>query len=357
MSKYADQTPMMQQYLTIKEKYPDAFLFYRLGDFYELFFDDAVKASQILEITLTSRNKNADEQIPMAGVPHHSVQSYIDQLIDRGYKVAICEQVEDPKETKGMVKREVVQVVTPGTVIQGESVTANQNNYLAAVSGIDGGVALAYADLTTGELKVTFLEHYEDLFNELRSLEVKEIVFEKDAHLDWQEDLKDKLKIVISSSNQIQLSEELKDLYQSIEDLRLHSALALLLAYISETQMRSLTHLQKAETYQTDHYLIYGPEVQRNLELTRSLRDGSRQGTLLWLMDQTKTAMGARLLRRWLDKPLITHSKIERRLDRVENLLHHFFDRADLVEALGQVYDLERLVGGAFPMGRSMPEI
>lgn len=345
MSKYEEHTPMMRQYLSIKENYPDAFLFYRLGDFYELFFDDAVKASQILEITLTSRNKNADQQIPMAGVPYHSAQNYIDQLIDLGYKVAICEQVEDPKLTKGMVKREVVQVVTPGTVVQGDNISAKENNYLAAVTQVNDGGALAYIDLTTGELRVTQLQSYEDVLNELRSLEVREVIFAKEDSLPWQDDLSQRLNILISSPENSDVPDELKSLYVHLEDSASEEVLELLLAYVAETQMRSLEHLQPVEFYETDHYLVYGPEVHRNLELAASLRDGSRHGTLLWLLDQTKTAMGARLLRRWLDKPLITQSVIEKRLDRVECLINHYFDRVELMEALTQVYDLERLVG------------
>lgn len=345
MTKYKNHTPMMQQYLTIKENYQDAFLFYRLGDFYELFFDDAIKASQILEITLTSRNKNSKEQIPMAGVPYHSVQSYIDQLIELGYKVAICEQVEDPKLVQGMVKREVVQVITPGTVVQGDNVSAKENNYLAAVMQNGDGGAIAYADLSTGELKATELSSYEDILNELRSLEVKEVIFERNQASDWQKDISSRLNVLISSPSHLDLPTELDALYQHLESKDLKQAAQLLLAYVSETQMRSLDHLQKVDVYQTNHFLLYGPEVHRNLELTTSLRDGSRQGTLLWLLDQTKTAMGARLLRRWLDKPLITRSLIEDRLDKVENLINHFFDRSDLTETLTRVYDLERLVG------------
>ncbi len=348
MPQDTEQTPMMKQYFEIKKEYPNEFLFFRLGDFYELFYEDAIKASQILEVTLTSRNKNAKEPVPMAGVPHHSAQGYIDTLIGKGYKVAICEQVEDPKEAKGMVKREVVQVITPGTVMQGDVVHENENNYLAAVFEQQGTFALAYVDLTTGELRATKLGSQSEVYSEIAGLEVKEVLFYEGENVALRTDLEKRLGIVFSFLNKEAEgmdAETFAEVTTAIEDETLLPVLELLLNYLAKTQMRSLDHLQKAEAYDTTHYLMYTQEVRRNLELTTSLRDGTRDGTLLWVLDQTKTAMGGRMLRSWLDKPLINKEAITNRQDLVESMMNHFFERTDLNEVLTRVYDLERLAG------------
>jgi DNA mismatch repair protein MutS len=339
---------MMKQYLAMKKEYPTEFLFFRLGDFYELFYEDAIKASQILEVTLTSRNKNAAEPIPMAGVPHHSAQGYIDTLIEKGYKVAIAEQVEDPKETKGMVKREVVQVVTPGTVMQGDVVHENENNYLAAILEGEGRFALAYVDLTTGELRATKMASKAEVYSEVAGLEVKEVLFYENESLELRAELEKRLGLVFSfldKEAEGMAEETFEFVTEKIEDDSLLPVLELLLNYLAKTQMRSLDHLQKAEEYDTTHYLVYAQEVRRNLELTTSLRDGTRSGTLLWVLDQTKTAMGGRMLKSWLDKPLINRDEINYRQDLVESLMNHFFERTDLNEVLTRVYDLERLAG------------
>jgi len=338
-------TPMMQQYLEIKEQHPDAFLFYRLGDFYELFYEDAVKVAHLLELTLTSRNKKAEDQVPMCGVPHHSSQSYINSLIEMGYKVAICEQMEDPKESKGMVKREVVQVVTPGTVMEGNTVDAKENNYIASLVDQDHGFSISYADLSTGELKVTTVDDENQVLRELSSLDVKEVVFLQGKNLELQNQLKKSLDIVVSLKEEASEREQFNKIKENISEAGELASLDLLLDYLSETQLRSLDHLQAAEKYEPTNYLVYGQEARRNLELTKSLRDGTKKGTLLWLLDETKTAMGGRMLRNWLEKPLIDKNRIEARQVIVENLLNHFFDRADLVEVLDEVYDLERLAG------------
>lgn len=345
MPQKTKHTPMMQQYLSIKEEYPQAFLFYRLGDFYELFFEDAVKVARLLELTLTSRNKNAEEQIPMCGVPHHSAQGYIDTLIEMGYKVAICEQVEDAREAKGMVRREVVQVVTPGTVMQSKTVGSKENNYIAAVTGTNGSIGLASADLTTGEVKVTDLKTSEEVISEVGSLNCREVIFEPAAFLDLQEQLIQSYQVAVSHPTQSSYKHELSNLQSSINEAVHSQATDLLLHYLSETQMRSLDHLQQVKVYEVSQYLIYGQDARRNLELTTSLRDGSRKGTLLWLLDETQTAMGGRMLRSWLEKPLINKVQIEERLDIVEDLMTHFFERSDLIDVLKRIYDLERLAG------------
>ena len=348
MPQDTEHTPMMKQYFSMKKDYPNEFLFFRLGDFYELFYDDAVRASQILELTLTSRNKNAADPIPMCGVPYHSAQGYIDSLIQKGYKVAIAEQVEDPKEAKGMVKREVVQVVTPGTVMQGEAVSENENNFLAAILEDKDVYSLAYVDLTTGELRATKLGSKMEVYSEVAGLEVKEILFYESESVDLQAELEKRLGTVFSYLNR-----EAKDMdaetfelvTENISDDKLMPVLTLILNYLAKTQMRSLDHLQKAEAYDTAHYLKYTQEVRRNLELTTSMRDGTRNGTLLWVLDKTKTAMGGRMLRSWLDKPLINKDDIKARQDLVESMMNHFFERTDLNEVLTRVYDLERLAG------------
>lgn len=342
---FENHTPMMRQYLTIKQEYQDCFLFYRLGDFYELFFEDAKKVAHLLELTLTSRNKNAEIQIPMCGVPYHSAQRYINELIDMGYKVAICEQVEDPKTTKGMVKREVVQVVTPGTVMEESAVEAKVNTYIGALIQEDEHYSLAYADLSTGEINVTKMTSQDEVITEIGSLAIKEMVFIEKKQLELQEILKKRFNIVISLKDSIESNQEFEPIYESITQKINIEALKLLLSYLHDTQMRSLDHLQDTKEYETNQYLVYGQEAQRNLELTQSLRDGSKKGTLLWLLDETQTAMGGRMLKKWLDKPLINRQEILKRQSIVENFMHHFFERADLVEILKNVYDLERLAG------------
>lgn len=337
---------MMEQYLAMKAQYPDAFLFYRLGDFYELFNEDAVKASQLLEVTLTSRNKNADDPIPMCGVPYHAAQGYIDTLIEKGYKIAVCEQMEDPKQAKGMVKREVVQVITPGTAMDLKSQDGKSNNYLTALH-IDekNRFNLAYVDLSTGELKVTQVETKEELVSELISLKTKETVFIEGQSLETQTDLNTKLGILISTQKWNEKEFLFDTLMKNVQSESKQMVLKLLLNYLSETQKRSLDHLQIAEEYIPAHFLKMDHYSKQNLELTTSIRDGQKKGTLLWLLDETKTAMGGRLLKQWINRPLVHKGKIEARQKIVENLLNHFFERSDLNDVLTKVYDLERLAG------------
>ena len=336
----------MEQYLGIKANYPDAFLFYRLGDFYELFNDDAIKASQLLEVTLTSRNRNADEPIPMCGVPYHAAKGYIDTLIEKGYKVAICEQVEDPKKAVGMVKREVVQLITPGTAMDSKSIDAKTNNYLAALMTTPTNqFHLAYVDLSTGELKTTQLTSLEEVMNELMSLKTKEVVFKEAMDLEIQEKLKTTLGIMVSTQNDSIESAEFSYLTDDIGNKELTGVVKLLLSYLYVTQKRNLGHLQKVEVYLPTNYLKMDHYSKHNLELVSSIRTGQKKGTLLWLLDETKTAMGGRLLKQWIDKPLIKEQAIIMRQNIVESLINHFFERTDLNEALTRVYDLERLAG------------
>lgn len=344
MPQKTKKTPMMDQYLKIKAQYPDAFLFYRLGDFYEMFFDDAIKGAQILELTLTNRNKNAAEKIPMCGVPHHAVQNYIDTLVDQGYKVAICEQMEDPKLAKGMVKREVIQVVTPGTMTDTGAKEAKDNNYLTAVHQQGDQFGFAYVDLSTGELKTAVLNGAEILLNELLSLRTKEIVID-DSITEKTRAYIAPLKIMLSKQADVTTSAEVSYALQDVSTPLEQAVLQHLLAYLLRTQKRSLGHLQKAVHYEPSDYLKIDHYSKRNLELLQNSRTGKKGGTLLWLLDQTKTAMGGRLLKQWLERPLLSIKKIELRQKQVKILLDHFFERSELADELTSVYDLERLAG------------
>ena len=336
---------MMEQYVAIKDQYKDAFLFYRLGDFYELFNEDAIKVSQLLELTLTSRNRNADDPIPMCGVPHHSAQGYIDTLVEQGYKVAICEQMEDPKQVKGMVKREVVQLITPGTLMEGKGIEAKANNFLTAVTQVKDKFGFAYVDLSTGELKTALLHDEEAVMNEAMALQTKEIVLGSEIPEGLQKNLAERLGLVFSRQETIEDNAEFSFLTADITDELEKEATGKLLTYLSVTQKRSLGHIQKAEEYQPEHFLKLDYFSKTNLELTRSIRTGKKQGTLLWLLDETKTAMGGRLLKQWIDRPLIQKRQINARQAMVSSLLNAYFERMDLNESLTKVYDLERLAG------------
>ncbi|PIO83137.1 DNA mismatch repair protein MutS [Loigolactobacillus backii] len=345
MPQKTKETPMMEQYNAIKKDYPDAFLFYRIGDFYELFNDDAIKGAQLLELTLTARNKSAADPIPMCGVPHHAAQNYVDILVDKGYKVAICEQTEDPRKAVGMVKREVIQLVTPGTNMDQKAATAKSNNYLTAlIEAKKDHYGFAYTDLSTGELKVSLLVGEEDVVNETMSLRTKEIVANHEVSPKLLADLT-KLGILISYQDKITPHAELAFVTQNLTDMTEVKVVEQLLMYLTVTQKRTLAHLQAAEEYEPSHFLKMDHYAKRNLELVTSMRNENRNGTLLWLLDSTKTAMGGRLLKQWLDRPLINYAAITRRQNKVASLLDHFFERSSLQEELTKVYDLERLAG------------
>ena len=296
-------------------------------------------------MTLISRNRNADDPIPMCGVPYHAAQGYIDTLIEQGYKVAICEQVEDPKTAKGMVKREVVQLVTPGTVMDAKGLAAKDNNFLTALSFNDNQYGFAYVDLSTGELKATSLPDEEAVLNEASALQTKEIVFTSEISSDLQQTLKKRLNLVFSSQMEMKENAEFQFLTSELTETIEKEVTGKLLCYLAETQKRSLAHIQKAQEYQPDHYLKMDYYSKFNLELAQSIRTGKKQGTLLWLLDETKTAMGGRLLKQWLDRPLIQKKQIFARQEMVQSLLDSYFERADLQENLTKVYDLERLAG------------
>lgn len=347
MAQKTKHTPMMEQYFKIKADYPDAFLFYRLGDFYEMFYEDAIKASQLLELTLTSRNKNADDPIPMCGIPHHAATGYIDTLIEKGFKVALCEQVEDPRETKGMVKREVVQLITPGTVMASKGLTAKENNYLTAIQwdSQTESYGFAYADLSTGELKGTILNSVDSVINEASAVQTKEVVLGSHLPEVLSEKLTNRLSVVYSQQFEESTSAELSYLVSHIENKLIKETVNKLLTYLTNTQKRSLGHLQQVIEYQPTDYLKMDHYSKFNLELAQSIRTGKKQGTLLWLLDETQTSMGGRLLKQWLDRPLIDEQAIYQRQEKVQSLLSAFFERSDIQENLKKVYDLERLAG------------
>ena len=345
MPQKTKHTPMMQQYFSIKEKYPDCLLFYRLGDFYELFYDDAIEAARLLEITLTSRNKNAEDPIPMCGVPHHAAKEYIKTLIELGKKVAICEQLEDPKLTKGMVKRDVVQVLTPGTYTEYQA--QNQNHYLVSIlPRVGKQYALSYVDVSTGELKVTQLENLEEVRSECSSLMCREVVLVESDVTEELRHLFTSMQILISTIEKDQIdSEDCTDLVSELEDEASIRCVQNLLSYLKLTQKRSFSHLQKAKAYQSEFYLSMNYETKRNLELTTTIRANQKHGSLFWFLDETQTAMGGRLLKQWLEKPLVLEGAIQKRHALVETLNQHYFERTDFIETLKRVYDLERIVG------------
>ncbi|VEF48323.1 DNA mismatch repair protein MutS [Bacillus freudenreichii] len=340
-------TPMIQQYLKIKAEYQDAFLFFRLGDFYELFFEDAIKASQELEITLTSRDGGTRERIPMCGVPHHSASGYIENLIQKGYKVAICEQTEDPKHAKGVVKREVVQLITPGTVMDGKGISAKENNYIAAIASFSGQTfGVAYTDVSTGENRVTVLDGSEDLLlDELATIGAKEVVACPNEDEDLLRKIKERCQAVISYEESSHTQDEFQPILQKLNTAELQESAQRLLHYLKKTQKRSLDHLQPFAIYENNQHMKIDFYSKRNLEITEPIRGKDKKGTLLWLLDETSTAMGGRLLRQWIDRPLISKNMIEKRLLLVELFIEHYFERLDLQELLKSVYDLERLAG------------
>ncbi|UQS83909.1 DNA mismatch repair protein MutS [Bombilactobacillus thymidiniphilus] len=344
MPQTTKDTPMMQQYLSIKKDYPDAFLFYRIGDFYEMFYDDAVKGAQILELTLTARNKNASDPIPMCGVPHHAADSYIEILVEKGYKVAICEQLEDPKDAKGMVKRGIIKLVTPGTNLDAKPDQSKENNYLAAVYLKQEQYYLAYTDFSTGEVKVTTLANLAQVQDELLNLRAKEVVVPADTSEQIITKLQ-QLGIMISKQELTQDHAEVAFVNQNLADTQQKKVVTYLISYLVETQKRSLTHLQLAQSYELNKYLQMDHNAQSNLELFRSLRTGDKSGTLTWLLDETKTAMGGRLLKQWLQRPLMDATELKARQATVQLLLDNFFQRGSLQDYLTKVYDLERLAG------------
>lgn len=341
----ANLTPMMEQYHEIKKQYPDAFLFYRVGDFYELFEDDAVKGAQILELTLTHRSNKTENPIPMAGVPHVAVDSYVDTLVEKGYKVALCEQLEDPKEAKGMVKRGIIQLVTPGTLMNDKPSEAKESNYLTSVVTTKNCFGLAYSDLSTGEIFATHLKTFAAVSNELLSLRTREVVY--NGHLNASDsDFLHKANITVSEPAELTGKHaEISYAQQNLTNQAEKDAVKQLVGYLLQTQRRSLAHLQIAKSYEVSQYLQMSHTVRDNLELTASAKTGKKMGSLFWVLDKTHTAMGGRLLKQWLARPLLSVEELTKRQEMVQALLDGYFTRENVDDALKGVYDLERLTG------------
>jgi len=336
-------TPMLRQYLEIKDNYPDAFLFFRLGDFYEMFFEDAELAAKELEITLTGR-ANGEDRIPMCGVPHHAAEGYIDKLITKGYKVAICEQIDDPKTTKGMVRRAVTNVITPGTVTRGNALNAQENNYLIAVTNAGIDFALAYADLSTGEAYATSVPASE-LVSKLIALDGKEIVVAEDFNQELLSNLLALSQIVLSFEENIAMPLQFEHLAKHILDRDLYTSFSRLVNYIARTQESALLSLQEVRLSYVDDYMKLDHNSRTNLELTQTIRKKTRHGSLLWLLDKTQTAMGSRLLKRWIENPLTDISQINQRLSHVEAFKESLMNLEAFRRGIDDVYDLERLIG------------
>ena len=329
-------SPMMMQYLGIKEQNKDSIVMFRLGDFYEMFFDDAIMVSKELELALTGKNAGAKERVPMCGVPFHSASGYIQRLVDNGHKVAIVEQLTDPGK-KGIVERGVVQIVTPGTIFD-ESLTQNRNNYIACMMTFDFVYTLAFCDITTGEFQVVNIDKQDNILNnQLATMEVKEIVVESNCTYSFHEG------IMVSRYDNETFNEKYQDIFKNIKDLKQIKVATLLLNYLIETQKRDLEHLQIIEEINNKDYMTMDLYTKKSLELTENARNHEKYGSLFWLLDMTKSAMGARLLKNYIDRPLLNQQAIEKRLDIVEIFTQQFIQRESIKEILKEVYDLERL--------------
>ena len=339
-------TPMMLQYLEIKDANPDVIIFFRLGDFYEMFFEDAVLVSRELELTLTGKNAGLEERIPMCGIPHHSSSVYIEKLIEKGYKVGVCEQVEDPKQAKGIVKRDLVQIVSRGTIISQDALCEHDFNYISNLMDFGHCYSISYGDISTGIIYVQILDHQPtQVVSELVSLGVREVVMPDKVDKSIVSMLKNQFKISVSILDEVDDYPEYHYIYQDISDMRMVETIKHLLTYIARTQKRSLSHLQPALIRRNQDYLKMDIHTKRNLELTETLRLKQRNYSLIWLLDKTKTAMGSRMLKNFIENPLIDPNEINQRYDMVEILLKEFILKDDLQKALFEVYDLERLSG------------
>ena len=338
-------SPMMQQYMEIKDKYEDCIIFFRLGDFYEMFFDDAILTSRILELTLTGKQAGLEERVPMCGIPHHAYVSYVDELIDKGYKVAICEQLEDPKETKGMVKRDVIQVVTKGTRID-SNIDSKSNNYIANIYSFNYCFGISYADISTGEIYATLVEGESDkVLKEISKLGIREVIVNDSIDREIVERLRTNLECLVTISKEELEDDEYNYIYKDIEDIRLINTIKHLLYYIVETKKGDMHHIQECIVYKSSMYLMFDSNTEKNLELVETIRNRERQFSLLWLLDKCKTAMGSRYLKNTILNPLTDKKLIEKRYDMVSLLSTEFILRDDLIKSLNNVYDLERLVG------------
>ncbi len=356
----AQLSPMMTQYMETKKQYPDCILFYRLGDFYEMFFDDAKTVSKELEITLTGKECGLEERAPMCGVPYHAVESYLSRLVQKGYKVAIAEQMEDPKTAKGLVKREVIRVVTPGTITSTQALDEGKNNYLMCIVYLSDTFGIAASDISTGDFFVTEVRTERELADEINKFTPSEIICNEAFYMSGVdlEELKNRLGFVMSSQDHRFFSDDtcrqiLREHFHvgSLEGLGLADydagmvAAGAILQYMYETQKCTLNHITNIKPYTTGQFMVIDSSTRRNLELLETLREKQKRGSLLWVLDKTRTAMGARLLRTYIEQPLLRKDEILRRQDAVEELNSNYISREEICEYLNPIYDLERLIG------------
>ena len=338
-------SPMMQQYLDIKDKYNDAIIFFRLGDFYEMFFEDAVICSRELELALTGRNAGLEERVPMCGIPYHAYVGYLTKLIDKGYKVAICEQLTDPKDSKGMVDRDVIQVITKGTMLD-NTLNEKDSSYVGSIYDFEYCYAITYADITTGYFYALILEHDQNkLIKEIINRNIVEVIVNDKINREIISILRDNYHLLVTITDGLCEDSEYSYLYKNIEDIRLVTAIKHLLQYLVDTKKGNLSHLQEVEVVDVNKYLTFDIHTKRNLELTETIRLGERTYSLLWLLDKTKTAMGSRALKSNIENPLTDVKEITERYDIIEKLLTEFILKEELVRNLNEVYDLERLAG------------
>ena len=337
-------SPMMKHYVELKDKYEDTIILYRLGDFYEMFFEDAEEVAHALELTLTGKNAGLEERVPMCGIPHHAAEVYIDKLIKKGYKVAICEQLEDPKTAKGIVKRDIVEVISSGTVINTNSLNEKENNYIGCLYDFSYGFVLTYSDITTGEVYSELLtNNTDDVIYKILSLDIKELIVNELINKVLLSKIRS-LKIPVTIQNEL-LNDKYQNIYQNVSDARIVNSIKLLLYYLDVLQKRNLSHFQEVVIKEKEQYLEMDIHTKRNLELTECLRTKERTYSLLWLLDNTKTAMGSRKLKYFIENPLLDINKINKRYDIVSKLLEEFILAEELRNDLYEVYDLERLCG------------
>ena len=338
-------SPVMLQFIEIKEKYDDCIIFFRLGDFYEMFFEDAIEISRVLELTLTGKQAGLEERVPMCGIPHHAYAAYVNDLVDKGYKVAIVEQLEDPKETKGMVKRDVVQIITKGTRLD-DNMDAKSNNYMGSIYENSNSYVLSYVDISTGEINTTIIEKdIEKVEQKVTKLNITELIVNEETDRVLIDNLRRKHNILVTIIDELLEDENYAYIYEKLDDERLILSIKQLLFYVVETKKGDMHHLKEAKLIKSSDYLEFDVNTKNNLELVETLRDRTRQYSLFWLLDKCKTAMGSRYLKTNIEEPLRNEKELNRRYDLVSKLSTQFILRDDLIKALESVYDLERLCG------------
>ena len=334
-------TPMMEQYLDIKKDYKDSIVFFRLGDFYEMFFDDAYTASRELELALTGKDAGAKERVPMCGIPYHAASEYIEKLVQRGYKIAIVEQIEDPKTAVGIVKRGVIKIITPGTITSG--IREKDNNFIASIMYKNREYVLCYSDITTGEGYLSLFKSIDLLLNELLALHIKEIIIDSSFNNKYLFEFVKNNQITMSIENNFDIDEDLKYVCKSIDE-KYQKSIGMLINYYKETQYQKPLFFKEFKSYISESYLHLDAFTKKNLELTETLRLSNKSGSMLWLIDKCNTAMGSRLMHKWLDKPLVDRTEIEKRLDFVESFIESFDIKDEIKQIFKNVYDLERII-------------